>query len=215
MGIKVAEIYRPSPDATDLTTEIKGIKDSGAHIVMQMLTGPAGVSFIKQWGELQIPCALTGINVSAQSKAMWETTRGKTEYSSTGVLVPNAEITPKTIPFFNKFSEKYQEYPDRGGMSYDAVWIYKNAVEKAGILDSDTMVTALEKTDFTGVAYQIVFGDTTAPFPHDVLSSQTKGYAMIPLVQWIKGEQVCVWPPDVKGIQKYQIPPWMMDFYKK
>ena len=215
MGIKVVETYRPSPAQTDANAEIKGIKESGAHIVMQMMTGPSGAVFARQWGELQVPCTLVGVNVLAQSKALWEATGGKAEYIATAVLVPNAEITPKTVPFFKKFNEKYKEFPGHGGMSYDAVLVYKDAVERAGTLNSDALVTALEKTDYAGAAYRIVFGDINTPFPHDVLSNLTKGYASVPLVQWVKGNQICVWPSDVKGAQKYTIPPWMAKFYKK
>jgi branched-chain amino acid transport system substrate-binding protein len=214
MGIKIAGVFRPMPTATDITSEIKGIKDSGAQIVMQMLTERAGLIFAKQWVELQIPCVALGINIPAQPKSIWETTNGKVEYITTGVISPNAEMTSKTIPFFNKFHEKYKEYPMYASTSYDAVWIYKNAVEKSGTLDSDDLVTTMEKTDHIGATYRIIFGDMNTPFPHDVLSSQTKGYAYIPMVQWIKGEQVCVWPPEIKGARKYQIPPWMLKFYK-
>jgi hypothetical protein len=124
-------------------------------------------------------------------------------------LISNASITAKTISFFNRFTEKYKDYPGYGGASYDAVWIYKETVEKAGSLDPDKVESMLEKTDFTGVTNRIMFGDMNTPFPHDVLSSQTKGYAILPLVEWINKEQVCVWPPDLKGSQKFQIPPWM------
>jgi branched-chain amino acid transport system substrate-binding protein len=214
MGIKIAGIFRPMPTTTDITSEIKGIKDSGAQIVMQMLTERAGLVFAKQWGELQIPCVALGINIPAQSKSIWETTTGNIEYIATGILSPNAEITSKTIPFFSKFYEKHKEYPMHASTSYDAVLIYKNAVEKSGTLNSDDLVTTMERTDYIGAAYRMAFGDMNTPFPHDVLSSQTKGYAFIPMVQWIKGEQICVWPPEVKGARKYQIPPWMLKFYK-
>lgn len=215
MGIKVVETYRPSSTATDIAAELKEIKDSGAHIVMQMLTGPSGAVLARQWGELQIPCALIGVNILAQSKTIWEDSGGKIEYTATTALVPPAEITLKTAPFLKKFNEKYNEFPRHGGMSYDAVWVYKDAVERAGTLESDALVTALEKTDYTGASYRIIFSDMNTPFPHDVLTTQTKGYSTVPLVQWVKGEQFCIWPPDVKGAQKYQIPPWMSKQYRK
>jgi branched-chain amino acid transport system substrate-binding protein len=209
LGIEVVATYRPNASASDLTTEINGIKESGAQIVMQMLTGAAGSAFAGKWGELQIPAVSLGVNFSAQSKTIIEATASRMNYLASGALISNAAITAKTIPFFNRFSEKYKDYPAYGGPSYDAVWIYKEAVEKAGSLDPDKVVSMLEKTDFTGVTNRIMFGDMNTPFPHDMLSSQTKGYAILPLVQWINGEQVSVWPPDLKGSQKYRNPPWI------
>jgi branched-chain amino acid transport system substrate-binding protein len=174
-----------------------------------MLTGSSGTTFARQWGELQIPCAPIGLNNHAQSTAIVEGTSTKMNYLATGALVSYAGITDRTAPFFEKFIEQYKEYPGYGSTSYDAVWIYKEAVEKAGTLDSDKVVTWLEMTDFAGASNRILFGGSNTPFPHDLLSSQTKGYAIMPMVQWLNGEQVCTWPSDLKGSQKYQIPPWM------
>ena len=215
MGIKVVESYRPSPTATDVSAELRAIKDSGAHIVMQMLTGPSGAVLGRQWGELQIPCAPTGINVLAQGKALWEATGGKAEYITTGAICANAAATPKTQPFFKKYVEKYKEFPGDSSAAYDAVLVYADAVQRAGTLNSDALVPVIEKTDIIGVSSRIVFAGTDSPLPHDLLSSENGGYYKVPLVQWIKGDQIPIWPTDWQGTKSYQIPPWMVKFYKK
>lgn len=215
MGIKVMGTYRPSPVATDVTAELRAIKDSGAHIVMQMIGGPAGAVLGRQWGELQIPCVLTGQNGPAQSKAIWEATGGKAEYITTVSMSANAAATPKTQPFFKKYVEKFKEFPGDSACTYDAILVYVNAVEKAGTLDSDALVPVIEKTDIIGVHSRLVFSGMDSPFPHDLPTIDQGGYVNLPLVQWIKGDQVCVWPTDWQGAKSFQIPPWMVKQYKK
>jgi len=218
MGIEVVKVIRISPVATDVTAEMTAIKSSGAHIVMQMLTGPAGASVGRIVGELKIPTALTGINVLAQSKALWEATGGKGEYITTGTAYGRAPLTPSTISFFDEFDKRYNEFPGHGGFSHEAIMVYKAAVERAGSIDSDKVVTALEKTDYLGSAYRIVFRGMDDPFPHDVKTGA--GYGIAPLLQWVDGKQLVIWPHKMgdityKGIHKYQIPPWMIKHYKK
>ncbi len=130
-GMAIVNIFRPSATSTDFNSVIGSLKENGVQIVIQMLTGPAGTAFAREWGKSQVPCVLLGLNVPAQSKSIVEATEGKMEFMATGTLIPNAAITAKTLPFFSKFTEKYKEYPGYGSTSYDAVWIYKNAIEKS------------------------------------------------------------------------------------
>ncbi len=218
-GYEVVKVIRISPVASDVTAEMAAIKSSGAHIVMQMLTGPAGAIVARKWGELKIPTVLTTINVLAQSKALWEATGGKGEYISTATSFARYGATPTTISFHDKFEKKYGKFPGHAAMSHEAIMVYKDAVEKAGTLDSDKLVPALEKTDYMGAAYRIVFRGMDDPFPHDVRTDP--GYAIAPMVQWVKGKQLAVWPPPnwkgrtFEGVRKFQVPPWMAKHYGK
>ena len=97
--------------------------------------------------------------------------------------------------------------------------VYRDAAERAGSIDADKMVTALENTDYVGAAYRIVYLGMDSPFPHDVKSGP--GYAIVPLVQWVKGEQLVIWPPSewkgekYEGVSPFRIPPWMVSHFKK
>jgi len=55
IGLEIVGVWRPSPFASDLTSEITALKSAGAHIIFEVFTGPAGVIFNKQVGEFQIP----------------------------------------------------------------------------------------------------------------------------------------------------------------
>ena len=67
------------------------------------------------------------------------------------------KITDKTIPFFNKYKERFKEGPNYTAGTYDAVYILKEAIEKTDTLDPDKLVPVLEKTDHIGTSGRIVF----------------------------------------------------------
>ena len=86
-----------------------------------------------------------------------------------------------------------------------AVYVLRNAIERAGSLDPDKVVAALEKTDLMGVYGRIRFD----PKSHQVIpSNDPKEGAVGSILQWQKGKRVVVYP---KSIAKGEIllPPWM------
>lgn len=218
LGMEYVGTFRPSATASDVTTELRGIEASGAHIIYTILSGPVGIPFGRQWGELEIPAAVVGINVEAQKSGYYEATGGFGDYDYTlNTFAQNAAITDKTIPFINKFVEKYGQLPNYNADTYSAIYILKEAVERAGTLDTDAVIVELKKTDFTGAAGRIVFSEV-----HDVIWGP--GYVTAVGIQWQDGELLGVWPYDWKpdpvntpdlvvgyeGIVPYKLPPHVL-----
>jgi len=219
-GIELVGEWRPSPTATDVTAELSAIKDSGAHIILTFLTGPAGVVYAKQWGEFEIPAASVGANVEAQKMGFWDATEGKGNYETTLNAYARAALTEKTIPFYDKFTEKMGEFPTYNAGTYDALYILKDAIERAGTLDPDAVVIELEKTDYIGTAGRIVFTSTEVGNPHDLMWGPE--YATGIGTQWQDGELLCIWPPVdgswnglvYEGSVAYELPPWVIDYWE-
>jgi len=84
------------------------------------------------------------------------------------------------------------------------VYILKDALERAGSLDDDAVIAALEATDMVGVYGKIAFDAN-----HDMVYSMdpTEG-AITTWVQWIDEERVTVYPEVVKT-DDVELPPWM------
>ncbi len=207
-GMEFVDCWRPSPNATDVTAELTAIKDSGANIIYTYFSGPAGVPYAKQWGELQIPAASVGINVEAQSMGFMDATDGKGDWEFTLNTLGRVKITDKTIPYYDKFVELSGEFPTYNAGTYDAIYIWKEAVERAGSLDPDAIVVEMEKTDFTGAAGRVVFDKN-----HDV--TWGKDYVTAVGTQWQNGELKVVWPYGWEGVTyegsvPYKLPPWML-----
>lgn len=218
LGLEFVGTFRPSATASDVTTELRGIEASGAHIIYTIMSGPVGIPFGKQWGELEIPACPVGINVEAQKSGYYPATDGFGDYDFTlNTFAQNAVISEYTIPFINKFVDKFGQLPNYNADTYSAVYILAEAAERAGTLDTDAVIVELEKTDRTGAAGRIVFDDA-----HDVIWGP--GYVTAVGIQWQDGELLAAWPlewrpdpqnaPDLviayEGVVPYQIPPHVL-----
>jgi branched-chain amino acid transport system substrate-binding protein len=99
-----------------------------------------------------------------------------------------------------KFASEAPGYPS--GYTYDALHLYKLAVEAAKSDDPDKLVPVLEKIDYTGVACRYVFTDT-----HNTRFGE--GYRIFPMVQWREdGSRVVVWPASL-ATGEFLTPPWL------
>ena len=214
-GIEIVGVWQPSDKATDVTAELTAIKDSGANMIMTALSGPVGIPYARAWEELEIPAASVGINVMAQADDFFENTGGFGDYELTlNTLARDVAFTDRTMPFIDAFIAEKGEMPTYNAGTYDALYILKEAIERADSLDADEIVVEMEMTDFNGVAGRFVFDDM-----HDVVWGP--GYVTALGVQWQDGELKGVWPPadgswnDVQyeGIVDYELPPWVVEFW--
>jgi len=142
---------------------------------------------------------------------MWEQTRGKVaylvEWGGEGGTLPGQEITPLTKPFFNAFKKRWGVEPRGCGNvpSYTVLYLIKDAIERAGTLDVDALITAIEQTDmitaggrlrFDKASHQAIYGDD----PKETLVGQS--------LQWQNGKRVTIWPPKI-ATGEFQLPPWV------
>ncbi len=221
LGLEHVGTFRPSATAADVTTELRGIEASGAHIIYTIMSGPVGIPFGKQWGELEIPACPVGINVEAQKSGYYPATDGFGDYDYTLNTFARVEINEETIPFYDNFVERYDQVPNYNADTYGAVYILAEAAERAGTLDTDAMIVELEKTERTGAAGVTAFDEN-----HDVIWGP--GYVTALGIQWQDGELVCTWPyewqpdpenaPDLvvhyDGVVPYQIPPHVLEQWR-
>ena len=214
-GIEVVGVWQPSDKATDVTAELTAIEAAGANMIMTALSGPVGIPYARAWEELQIPAASVGINVMAQGDDFFVNTGGFGNYEMTlNSLARDVALTEKTLPFIEAFIAETGEMPTYNAGTYDALYVLKEAIERADSVDMDDIVVELENTDYNSVAGRIVFDDN-----HDV--TWAPGYVTALGVQWQDGELKGVWPPAdgswngvaYEGIVDYQLPPWVVEFW--
>jgi branched-chain amino acid transport system substrate-binding protein len=220
MGMTIAGIWRPSQMATDVTAELSAIQRADAQIVFTIFSATAGVTFAKQVGELKIPLVQVGINVEAQKDGFMEATGGMGNYVMTlNTYAKNVEFNELTKPFMDGYMKRFGEVPTYNAGTHDAILILAECAKRAGSLDADKIVAELEKWDEDGTAGHNKFDKN-----HDITFGP--GYVTSVGVQWQNGNLVGVWPnkwkvkPDApeityKGIVPYQLPPWMIEKYKK
>jgi branched-chain amino acid transport system substrate-binding protein len=203
------EIYPTG--ATDFSMGLLKAKKSNTEIINIWMDMPESAILLKQWYDMQIPALPFGSTLAAaEQPGFWEATKGKGEYTLCNVVnAGNApsNATPWTMKFYNAYAKRWKVEPEGLGTSssYMAVYVLKDAIERAGSLDPDKVVTELEKTDIMGVYGRLRFD----PKSHQVIpSTDPKEGAVGTILQWQKGKRVVVYPKSI-ATGEIQLPPWM------
>jgi branched-chain amino acid transport system substrate-binding protein len=175
-----------------------------------MITGIShvGTQPTVQWKSQQVPIPMFGISSQATNSTFWKDTNGATE----GVLYnavsgPGVPVTPKTLPFVDAFVKKYGNTPSYAGYtSYDDVYMIADAVHRAGSTDSDKLVAAMEKTDYTGTIGRIQFLPKGDPHVHGLKTGPENITGL--MLQWQDGKQLNMWPQKL-AVGKVKFPPFV------
>jgi branched-chain amino acid transport system substrate-binding protein len=199
MKMEVVGTWQPSAVATDVTAELSAIERAGADIVFTVLSGPVGISAGRQMGERGMKAVAWGINVEAQKEEFWQAAAGKANFVSTLDTYAEVEMTPKTVPFVKAFKARYGKPPTYNAGTHDAIYLLKEAIEKANSVDAEKLVPVIEKMSFVGAGAVIEFDKR-----HDPIWGVGKNTGIA--VQWQDGKKVPFWPPSVKGMQPFKMP---------
>jgi branched-chain amino acid transport system substrate-binding protein len=203
MGFDLVGVWQPSDTATDVTAELTAIAKAEPHMIFTLFSGPVGVTYAKQRGELKIPAVSVGIIVEGQKKGFWEATGGKGNYEIVlNTYAKGVSITPKSIPFFDEFEKRTGQFPTYTAATYDALHSAKLNMEQAQTLDPDALVPFIEKMVFESTAGIVAYypmGSTPSPpkCPHDLVYGPGRLTGVG--TQWIDGELKCVWPKKEYG----------------
>ncbi|MBI5583520.1 MAG: ABC transporter substrate-binding protein [Deltaproteobacteria bacterium] len=203
------EIYPTG--TTDFSMGLLKAKKDGAQVLLIWMDMPESAILLKQWYDLKVPALPFGsIIAAAEQPGFWKATDGKGEFTLANVVnAGNApsKATPWTMKFYDAYTKRWKIEPEGYGTSssYMAVYTLKDAIERAGSLDPDAVIAALEKTDLMGVYGRIQFD----PKSHQVKASlDPKEGAVGTIFQWQKQKRVVVFPTSIATGQ-ILLPPWM------
>ncbi len=203
------EIYPTG--ASDFSMGLLKARREKADVILIWMDMPETSILLKQWYDMKIPALPFGSIISAaEQPGFWKATEGKGEYCLANVVnAGNApsKATPWTMKFVDAYIKKWGLEPEGYGTSssYMAVYVLKDAIERAGSLDSDAVVAALEKTDMMGVYGRIRF----SPKGHQIIPSlDPKEGAVGTIFQWQAGKRVVIFPPKIAE-GEIKLPPWM------
>ena len=203
------EIYPTG--ATDFSMGLLKAKDTQTEIINIWMDMPESAILLKQWYEMKIPALPFGSTLAAaEQPGFWKATDGKGEYTLCNVVnAGNApsEATPWTMKFYNAYTKRWNIEPEGLGnsSSYMAVYVLRDAIERAGSLDPDKVVVALEQTDVMGVYGRLRFD----PKSHQVIpATDPKEGAVGSILQWQAGKRIVVYPKSI-ATGTIELPPWM------
>lgn len=191
---------------SDFSPLFSKVKDSGAQYMVVVLSHASSDIFAKQWHDSQFPMPYGGIDVKSMDGDFCSRIGGKSVGEMAANFAVRAPLTPRTIPFFDEFGKLTKRSPVYTAFNAnDAVYIYADAVRKAGSADPEKVIPQLEKTSFTGITGQIEFDET-----HDVKpgTATFKGPALL-LAQWREGCGREVVYPKERRTAEFKFPAWI------
>lgn len=204
-----SEVYPTG--ALDYSTGLLRARDQKAQILFVWMDHPEIAILVKQWNNIKIAILpIAGISSAVEQPGGWANTDGAVAYwvaSPANAGNAPSSATPLTMKFYQAYTKRWLVEPEGYGTSssYTAVYVLADAIRRAGSLDSDRLVAALEKTDMTGVYGRIRLDPKT----HQVIPSyDPKEGAVGTWFQWQEGKRIVVWPSTI-ATGKIQIPPWL------
>lgn len=154
--------------ATDFSTSLTKASEGGAPLIVPIFDMPEAGVLVKQAQSMQNPALLLGFISPMAPANAWDTFDGDVEGMVNFIFEVGplpVQAIPNSVAFYEAFGAAYGEDAALGlsghgpAPSYDSVYILKDAIERAGTLDPDALVEALEATNMDGVVGHITFGE--------------------------------------------------------
>jgi len=196
---------------SDFSSSLMKAKAKGAEVLFTCFDMPQSGVLVKQWKSMKVPALIAGFISPMAGQAAWNTFEKKIG----GIL--NAVFEIGNIPceryepskrFYEAYLKKFGQGIQSGhgpAPSYEAVYILKDAIEKANSLDPDSLVSAIEATDRIGVMGRIRFDKG-----HQVIyGKDPKEAALNCFFQWTEDGKRRVIYPDSIAEGKIFLPSWV------
>jgi branched-chain amino acid transport system substrate-binding protein len=212
-GLQLVKVFSFSLQNPDFASILQQVSDTDADAMMLVLAFDPGIALVGQAYEMKLDMPVIGINAEGQSFEYWKNTGGRVMgHVYVDVATGETPITPKTRPFYQAYVERFGDSaPSRplftAFTTYDALFILKGAIDRAGGTDPDKIVAALEQTDYVGTVGRIKFRDRNDPYPHEPIYDPE--YVVAKWVVWgttaknpldpkAQPVRVVVWPPKFR-----------------
>lgn len=209
-GWEVVGVDAYPTGATDFSSSLTKAREGGAQVIVPVFDMPESGILLKQARTMQLPALVAGFISPAAAENAWDVFEGELD----GMITFSVEVGPlpvQAVPKSAEFNENYgKKYGDeqRAKLSghgpapaYDSVYILADAIERAGTLDPDALVKALEETDLEGAVGRIKFSED-----HQVVyGADPNETAMGAAFQWVAGKRIPVFP-EVVAEGEIQLP---------
>jgi branched-chain amino acid transport system substrate-binding protein len=197
--------------ASDFSSTLIKVRAKKAQVIVPIFDMPQSGILLKQARAMKMPALMCGFISPVAPGDAWKVFEGEVD-GMVNFLFEIGPIAVKAVPksvefnknFGKRWGEKAQvQLSGHGpGPSYDSVYIMADAITRAGSLDPDAIVGALETTDMEGVVGRIKFAKD-----HQVVyGTDPKESALGCAFQWRKpGVRVPVFP-ELVAEDKIQLP---------
>ncbi len=229
-GIKVVDTIVYDTATVDFAPLFSKAQESGADFIYLVSSVNSQV-VSSQYVKLQVPMAMTGVNVAALGQEYWEDTGGAGGGISTLSPVPSVgfALDPVSSDFVKKYQAKYTARPKfphfNGFNAYHGVKQAFAAAKEAGGFNNNTWVDAMLKQDLKldkdGKPW-LRYGfwkpgekepRTGRTYPHnarfDITAPYDDGSPSMVVIQWYEdGTNAVVYPEKYKT-GEFTLPSWV------
>ncbi|HMK65137.1 MAG TPA: ABC transporter substrate-binding protein [Thermodesulfobacteriota bacterium] len=202
--------------ASDFTEGLKKAREKKAQLILPIFDMPESHLLVKQWNDMKVPALLCGFISPMVGPGAWGRF-GNMIAGSLNVIfemgnVPSTSFKPAN-DFYQAYRNKFGEEIEAGhgpAPAYESVYVLAEAIERAGSLDPDRLIKALEQTDRLGSMGRIRFHRG-----HQVIFGEDPDKEAVACVlQWgTDGRRTIVYPPAVAE-GKIALPPNLHQFPK-
>lgn len=195
--------------ASDFSTTLIKAQNSGAQVMMPIFDMASSGNLVVQWNDMRVPVLPVGfispLMGSNAAKTFGDTVDGVINVVFQAGNIPLAKWEP-AARFYEAYAKRWGKELQAGHMpseAYDSVYILAKAIERAGCLDPDKLIKAIEETDYSGAIGRTRFKDHEIIFGED--PNET---ALLTVYQWKNKKRVPVFPESIaeESIEK---PAWM------
>jgi branched-chain amino acid transport system substrate-binding protein len=196
---------------SDYSAALMKAKNLDAGVLFTCFDMPESGVLVKQWKSIQVPGLIAGFISPMAGEAAWKTFDGKIGGLMNAIFelgnMPSEKYAPAK-KFYDSYKEKFGKGIEAGhgpAPSYEAVYILKEAIERAGSLDPDAIVAEIEKTDRQGVMGRIKFDEG-----HQVIYGTDPAETAVGcFFQWTEdGQRKIVYPASLAE-GEIVLPPWV------
>ncbi len=230
-GIEVKDIITYDVATVDFAPIFSRAQDTGADSIYQVSSVNSQV-VSSQYVKLQVPMAMTGVNVAALGMEYWEDTGGAGGGISTLSPIPSVgfKLDPASQTFVDTYQAKYDSRPllphFNGFNAYHGLKQAMAAAEEAGGFDNvEGWADAMKKQDLVlemdgqlWLRYAFWGDDEVEPvtgrtYPHNIRFDLSEPFddaapSMV-VVQWYEDGTAAVVYPEKYATGEFTLPSWV------
>jgi branched-chain amino acid transport system substrate-binding protein len=200
----------------DFSSYFAAAEAAGVEVLLPMIATGAGIPFVKECYDRQSPMVVFGGICSLASDSNgWEWTDGKCNHMSFAEYPTTAgyPFTSKTLQTRDAYMNRWGEPITIGAATtYDGIrFILADAIERAGIIETDAVIKALEETSVeTSNARDFVFTESHALMMGKNPNDPNADHSIVMVFQWQDGVQVPVGPRKImeEAVATLTFPDW-------
>ncbi len=152
-----------SEGTKDFKNALRGAGAGRAQVIVAVFDMPSSRNLVMQWHEMKSSAVLCGFISPASGPDAWSVFQGGLDGFINVIFelgnLPSARYSPARM-FYDAYQKRYGRAIQAGhgpAPAYESVHVLAQAYERAGTLDPEQLIAALEATDRKGVMGRLIF----------------------------------------------------------